>query len=949
MTKEYDHKKIEQKWRREWEKHELYKTPASPEDHGKPKCYVLDMFPFPSGEGLHVGHPKGYIASDIYSRFKKMNGFNILHPMGWDAFGLPAEQYAIKNKIHPRIAVEKNIARFKEQLSLIGFNYDWDREINTTDTRYYKWTQWIFLKLLEKGLAYESFEPVNWCPSCQTGLANEDLDGTRCERCGTEVEKRPMRQWVLKITDYADRLIADLDDLNWPEHVKEAQRNWIGRSEGALISFQLIGFSFQLDVFTTRPDTLFGATYCVVAPEHELIDKLKSKISNWDEVLTYREDMKKKTEIERTAEGMEKTGVKLVGVTAINPVNNEKLPIFIADYVLAHYGTGAIMAVPAHDSRDHEFAKKFDLPIRAVIEPVTGEKRENEEFRKSIVAIVHNKKDDTFLSINWGDKLGGNLFVGGGRENDEDPLACAGREIGEETGYKNVSFISQTESIHHHYRAHSKGVNREIEAVGLYFELDDNEQIPIKREEDEKGKFTVEWIARSEVGNKIKDELHALAFDLLVNGSVYSGAGIMINSGKFDGMTNDEAKKDITEFAGGQLKTTYKLRDWVFSRQRYWGEPIPVIHCERCGTVPVPEKDLPVKLPDVDSYEPTGTGESPLANIRDWVNVKCPKCHGDAKRETNTMPNWAGSSWYYLRYIDPRNQNALVDKEKEKYWSPVDVYVGGDHATRHLIYARFWHKFLFDIGAVNYSEPFKRLEFLGVILAEDGRKMSKRWGNVVNPDDIVELYGADTLRVYEMFMGPFENASAWKTESIIGSRRFVEKIWRIFSKVKSENEKLKTTIQNEKLTTLYNQTLKKISENIEDFKFNTAISAMMILANELEKEESIDQEMFEGFLKIFAPFAPHIADELWHDMGHDSFIYNEPWPEYDALKIQDEMMIIAVQVNGKLRATFEIARGTEEEEVKKQALLIPEVLKWTDDKKMKKVIYVKEKLVSIVI
>ena len=586
MTKEYNHSKIEKMWQHEWEKHEIYKTE---EGGDKPKCYILDMFPFPSGEGLHVGHPKGYIASDIYSRFKKMNGYNILHPMGWDAFGLPAEQYAIKNKIHPRVAVEKNVARFKEQLSNIGFNYDWEREINTTDTKYYKWTQWIFLKMLEKGLAYESFEPVNWCPSCQTGLANEDLDGNSCERCGTTVEKKPMRQWVLRITDYADRLIEDLDSLNWPNHVKEAQRNWIGRSEGAELEFTTTNES-SFKVFTTRPDTLFGATYVVLSPEHKLIDEWKRDIRNWNDVEAYREEVKKKTEIERTAEGKEKTGVKLEGIFAVNPVNKEELPIFIADYVLAHYGTGAIMAVPAHDERDLAFAKKFDIPIKTVIEPITGEKRENEEFRKSIVAVVHNTMNDTFLSINWGEKLGGNLFVGGGREGDEDSIACALREIEEETGYKNLKFISSSEKIHHHYIAHSKGVNREIEAIGLYFELIDNDTVSTQHEDDEKGKFTVEWITREDVRNKVKDELHSLVFSRLVNNDVYSGPGIMKDSGEFSGLTSDEAKKSITEFAGGKLKTTYKLRDWVFSRQRYWGEPIPVIHCENCGVVPYRKK-----------------------------------------------------------------------------------------------------------------------------------------------------------------------------------------------------------------------------------------------------------------------------------------------------------------------------------------------------------------------
>ncbi|MFA5830371.1 MAG: leucine--tRNA ligase [Candidatus Paceibacterota bacterium] len=850
MAKNYDHKKIEAKWQREWEKAEIYKTK---EDKDKKKCYVLDMFPYPSGEGLHVGHPKGYIATDVYSRFKKMSGFNILHPMGWDAFGLPAEQYAIKNKIHPRVAVEKNVARFKEQLSIIGLNYDWEREINTTDTKYYKWTQWIFLKLLEKGLAYESYEPINWCPSCQTGLANEDLDGSACERCGTTVEKKPMRQWVLRITDYADRLLEDLDVLDWPDSIKELQRNWIGRSEGALIKFKVKSqkskvTNDEFEVFTTRPDTLFGATYCVMAPEHALLDEWKDSIENWDDIEEYREEMKKKTEIERTAEGKEKTGVRLAGVTAINPANQEELPVFIADYVLAQYGTGAIMAVPAHDTRDYEFAKKFGLPIREVISP--------------------------------------------------RPLAS----------YLSTSSEGETE----------RGCVKKASA-----ENSPHPDLPSKeREEDGRTKIQCPYI----------------------------GDGALINSGTFSGMSSPEAKKAVTEFVGGEMKTTYKLREWVFSRQRYWGEPIPIVHCERCGAVPVPEKDLPVKLPDVDSYEPSGTGESPLANIHDWVNVKCPKCRGEAKRETNTMPQWAGSSWYYLRYIDPRNQNELVSKEKEKYWSSVDMYVGGaEHATRHLIYARFWHKFLFDIGAVNYDEPFAKLQSVGLIMAEDGRKMSKRWGNVINPDDIVETYGADTLRMYEMFMGPFDQSSAWSTESIIGPRRFLEKIWRIFSKVKSKKEKEKSTTENEKLEILFNQTIKRVSENIEDFKFNTAVSGMMIFLNELEKEENIERGMFEGFLKLLTPFAPHIAEELWHEAGNDTFIYNEPWPKHDDAKIIEDMMTIAVQVNGKLRATFEIEGDASEEEVKRKALEQKEMTKWVGENIPKKVIYVKNKLVSIVV
>ena len=943
MTKNYDHKKIESKWQREWEKADVYKTK---EDPTKQKCYVLDMFPYPSGEGLHVGHPKGYIATDVYSRFKKMSGFNILHPMGWDAFGLPAEQYAIKNKIHPRKAVEKNVARFKEQLSIIGFNYDWEREINTTDTRFYKWTQWVFLKMLEKGLAFESYEPIIWCPSCQTGLSNEDLEGNACERCGTIVERKPMRQWVLKITDYAERLLADIDTLNWPESIKESQRNWIGKSEGSEITFATSNQS-SFVVFTTRPDTLFGATYAVLSPEHQLLDEWKGSITNWEEVKAYREEIKKKTEIERTAEGKEKTGVRLIGVTAKNPANREDLPIFIADYVLAHYGTGAIMAVPAHDARDFEFAKKYGISVCSVIEPVltqttgTATFRENEPVQQSngIIAIIKHWSEEKYLGLRC-PAAGWGTFLTGGIEEGMTPEETVLKEIHEETGYKNARIIRKIGVIHSRYYHEPKKLNRFGHAPTFYVELQNGDSDPIS--EEETSKHEAVWLTKEELKTFLTAESHQQALALL-DSPLYVGKGILTHSSQFDGLSSDEAKKAITEFVGGKIKTTYKLRDWVFSRQRYWGDPIPVIHCERCGVVPVPEKDLPVVLPDVEFYEPSGTGESPLVNIHDWVNVKCPKCRGDAKRETNTMPQWAGSSWYYLRYIDPRNQDALVSKEKEKYWSPVDMYVGGaEHATRHLIYARFWHKFLFDIGVVNYEEPFTRLQNVGLIMAEDGRKMSKRWGNVVNPDDIVETYGADTLRVYEMFMGPFDQSSAWSTESIIGPRRFLEKVWKLLPKVKDN------VSVGEKTQILYHQTIKRVSENIEDFKFNTAISGMMIFLNELEKEEAVDRTMLEGFLKILTPFAPHITEELWHDLGNNSFIYEEKWPIYDEEKTKSRSITIAVQVNGKLRAIFETGSDMGEDAVKKEALGQEEVVKWLEGKEPKKVIYVKGKLVSVV-
>lgn len=786
----YDRSSVEKKWQARWEQDGLYRAL---EDEKKEKRYVLDMFPYPSGEGLHVGHPKGYIATDIYSRKKRMEGYSVLHPMGWDAFGLPAENFALKNKTHPRAAVEKNIANFKAQLAHIGFDYDWTREINTTDPSYYKWTQWIFLKLFEQGLAYQSDEPINWCPSCMTGLANEDLDENVCERCGTPVVKKRLPQWVLKITSYADRMLEDLHALNWPEHIKEAQRNWIGRSEGAEIAFAIGDKS--ITVFTTRPDTIFGATYLVLAPEHPLVEKLLPK--NMAEIRAYAQAAEKKTEIERGAEGKEKTGIKLEGVVAINPATKEEIPVFIANYVLASYGTGAIMAVPAHDERDFEFAQKFNLPIRKVIE--------------------------------------------------------------------------NTES----------------------------------------------------------------------NSSVSIGQGTLIESGEFTGRNSEEAKEEIITFVGGKKVVRYKLRDWVFSRQRYWGEPIPIIHCEKDGAVPVPYEDLPVTLPQVDHYEPTGTGESPLAAIGDWINTTCPRCGGPAKRETNTMPQWAGSSWYYLRFMDPHNDHELVSSKDEKYWAPVDVYVGGDHAVRHLIYARFWHKFLYDIAVVSTKEPFARLEFLGFILAEDGRKMSKRFGNVINPDEVVAEYGADAFRAYEMFMGPFENTTAWSTASIAGTARFIERLW--------SAQELVVETPVFVLETLLHQTIKKIGDDIEAFKFNTAVSQAMIFLNALEKEGAIGREQWGAFLRLLAPIAPHITEELWERLGETYSIHQASWPTYDPTHLISNTVEVVVQVNGKRRGSLALASNTQESEVAAAARMLPAVIGSLGGNEPKRIVYVPNKIINIVV
>ncbi|PIT88701.1 MAG: leucine--tRNA ligase [Candidatus Magasanikbacteria bacterium CG10_big_fil_rev_8_21_14_0_10_36_32] len=832
MTK-YNHLKIEKKWQKLWSKKGVFKVK---EDAVKPKYYVLDMFPYPSGAGLHVGHPKGYIATDVVARMKQMQGFNVLHPMGWDAFGLPAENYAIQNKIHPAEAVKKNVATFKKQLELLGFTYDWDKEINTTDPAYYKWTQWIFLQMFKKGLAYESFAPINWCPSCQTGLANEDLEEGKCERCGSLVEQKPIRQWVLKITDYAERLLNDLDKLkNWPEAIKEMQKNWIGRSEGADVDFKIKNFDLKIKVFTTRPDTLFGATYCVIAPEHELMSKLQPEIGNWQEVSIYIEGAKHKTALERTDLAKNKTGIELKGIKAINPVNNEELTVFVADYILAGYGTGAIMAVPAHDSRDYEFAVKYGIPIKEVVVPVG----ENQKLN------IKNQNDNSKLK----------------NENNE---------------LKSKVQSSKPQII---------------------FEKD----------------------------------------------------GIAVNSGFLDGLPTKEAKEKMIKWLEdnkfGERKVNYKLRDWVFSRQRFWGEPIPLIKCEKCGWVPVSENDLPVELPKVKSYTATGTGESPLSAIEKWVNTKCPKCSGPAKRETNTMPQWGGSCWYYLRYIDSQNDKALVDKDKEKYWSPVDFYVGGaEHATRHLIYARFWHKFLFDIDAVNYDEPFNRLQNVGLILAEDGRKMSKRWGNVINPDDVVKQYGADAMRVYEMFMGPFNQPCAWNANGLIGAKRFLDKVWFLQDKVD------KKLVVSGKIDSLVHQTIKKVTDDIETMRFNTAIAKMMELVNEMNKETVISVSNFKFLISILSPFAPHICEELWAELGGKELLILSLWPKYDEKSVMAETTVIVIQVNGRVRDNIEFQTADISEEVAKEAALSSEsVKKYINGTEIKKIIYVKNKLLNIVI
>ena len=799
----YNHKAVEEKWQKIWEDKGVF---HASEDTSKEKFYALIEFPYPSGQGLHVGHPRPYTALDTVARKRRLEGYNVLYPIGWDAFGLPTENYAIKNHIHPEIVTKKNIARFKKQIQSLGISFDWSREINTTDPEYYKWTQWIFIQLYKHGLAYKKEMNVNWCTSCKCVLANEEVVNGVCERCGSEVVHKVKSQWMLKITEYADRLINDLDLVNYPDRVKAQQKNWIGRSKGAEVDFTTTTGD-TLTIYTTRADTLYGATYMVISPEHPMIEKWADKISNMDEIKKYQEAAARKSDFERTEVAKEKTGVRIDGVNAINPVNNKEIPIFISDYVLVSYGTGAIMAVPAHDTRDWEFAKKFDLPIIEVVK--------------------------------------------GGNVQEEAYTDCA--------------------------------------------------------------------------------------------------KGIMVNSGMLDGLTVDEAKKKIIDWltseGKGHSKVNYKLRDWVFSRQRYWGEPIPMVYCEKCGYVPIDEKNLPLRLPMVESYEPTDNGESPLAKMTDWINTTCPCCGGKAKRETDTMPQWAGSSWYYLRYMDPHNKNALASKEALNYWSPVDWYNGGmEHTTLHLLYSRFWHKFLYDIGVVPTPEPYAKRTSHGMILGENGEKMSKSRGNVVNPDEIVDEYGADTMRLYEMFIGDFEKAAPWSKASIRGCRRFVERYWNLQS-VLIDGDKIRPELEG-----AFNKAIKKVGEDIENIKFNTAIATLMALINDISNVKSINKEELRIFSILLNPFAPHVTEEVYEACKLGNGILAEAeWPEYDESKCVDESVEIVVQVNGKIKAKLNIPVDADKDAVLDLAKNDQNVKKAIDGMKIIKEIVVPKKLVNLVV
>ncbi len=954
----YDHNEIEKKWQDFWAKSEIFRTDDDPT---KKKCYVLDMFPYPSGNGLHVGHPEGYTATDIIARKRRMEGWNVLHPMGWDAFGLPAENFAIKSGVHPKDSTWKNIDNFRRQLQSLGFSYDWSREVNTADPSYYRWTQWLFLFLYKKGLAYKAKAPVNWCDSCQTVLANEQVVDGACERCKHPVIQKELSQWFFRVTDYADRLLEGAEKLDWPHKIKAMQKNWIGRSEGTEISFRGVMTpvsdvatersvsikEYDLAVFTTRPDTLFGVTYVVLAPEHPLVEQIVAS-DRRDEVLAYVRATRGKSELQRTGLEQEKTGVPL-GASVVHPLTGASIPVWIADYALATYGTGAVMGVPAHDDRDFAFAKKYALPITTVIEPVTGEPQKDPEHRRSIVALVEDPTNGKILSIDWGSAMGGHLFVGGGREENEDAETCARREVREETGYVDLELVGTSETIHHHYFAHSKNVGRAIDAVGLHFRLKSDRREAVAHEADEQGKFTVEWLTPNEAGAKVGDALHAYVFRKFILGTAYTDDGILTGSSEFNGLTSEDAKRKITDAlaaknAGGS-RVQYHLRDWLISRQRYWGAPIPIIYCDACGEVPVPETDLPVLLPyDVD-FRPTG--ESPLARSPEFHEVKCPHCGAAARRESDTMDTFVDSSWYFLRYTSPGNEERPFDSHAVNYWCPVDLYVGGaEHAVLHLLYARFFTKVLHEHGLIPFDEPFTSLKNPGLIMGEDGQKMSKSRGNVINPDDVVAEYGADTLRMYEMFMGDFEDAKPWDTKSIVGIRRFLDRMWTVTHDTVHARRASTTSPDMQRAL---HRTIKKVSADIEACKFNTAISAMMILLNDWTASGGGDTQFAETFVLLLSPFAPHLCEELWELLGHKKSTLASSWPTHDESLLKEENAQIIIQVNGKVRERIDVPVGASEDEVKAKAFATEKIAALLEGKTIVKSIFVPDKLLNVVI
>ena len=934
-----NNKLIEEKWQKYWDEHKTFEAVTG---SNKEPYYILVEFPYPSGSGLHVGHVRSYTAQDAMARMMRMQGKNVLFPMGWDAFGAPAEQYAIKNHIHPKDAVKENIKTFKRQMKTLGFSFDWDREFSTTDPEHYKWTQWQFLQFYKHGMAYKDTVPVNWCPNCKTVLSNEDAAGGVCERCGTQVVQKEKSQWMLRMSNYTEDLLEGLNDTNFAEKVKLGQINWIGKSIGAEVTFKVDGMDETFTVFTTRCDTLFGATYCVLAPEHKLVDKITTKDKK-REVEEYKQACTLKNELERTELNKEKTGV-FTGAYAINPVNNTKIPIYISDYVLASYGTGAIMAVPAHDERDYEFATKYNIPIIQVLEEVTGTPHEGETKKNSIVAILYDEANDKYLTVNW-HEMGGRLFIGGTIKDGETALECAKREIGEETGYTDIELVYELPKINHHYYAYNKDKYFNIESTGFLFKLVSNTQDKQKLDDDEK--FDLEWVDKKVIEAEVSDGLHKKTFEYALNPGAMEGDGIHINSQFLNGLNKEDAINKMLEFLEekncGKKQINYKMRDWIFSRQRFWGEPIPMIYCDTCGWQPMNEEDLPLLLPDVAEYEPTDNGESPLAKIESWVNTTCPKCGGPAKRETDTMPNWAGSSWYFLRFMDPNNTQEFAGMDAMKYWRRVDWYNGGmEHTARHLLYARFWVQFLYNIGLVPSKEMIWTRVSHGMVLGSDNQKMSKSKGNVVNPDDIVNEYGADTLRVYEMFMGDYQSDCPWNTDSLKGCKRFLDKVIRLKEKVVSGDKYSKD------LESIIHKSIKKVQNDLVTMSFNTAISTLMILANNYDAKEKITKEDYHLLLTLLNPIAPHITEELNEELGYKP-ICESTWPIYDEAKTIDEEKEIGVQVNGKLRSSIKISLNEDEESIKNKALAEENVQKHIEGKTIIKTIVIPGRIVNIVV
>ena len=930
---------IEEKWQKYWEE---YKSFEAVTGSNKEPYYILVEFPYPSGSGLHVGHVRSYTAQDAMARMMRMQGKNVLFPMGWDAFGAPAEQYAIKNHIHPKEAVKENIKTFKRQMQTLGFSFDWDREFSTTDPEYYKWTQWQFLQFYKHGMAYKDTVPVNWCPNCKTVLSNEDAAGGVCERCGTQVVQKEKSQWMLRMSDYSEDLLKGLDDTNFAEKVKLGQINWIGKSIGAEVTFKIDGHEEEFTVFTTRCDTLFGATYCVLAPEHKLVDVITTEDKKL-EVEAYKEACLLKNEMERTELNKEKTGV-FTGAYAINPVNGAKIPIYISDYVLASYGTGAIMAVPAHDERDYEFATKFNIPIIQVLEEVTGTPHEVETKKNSIVAILYDEANDKYLTVNW-HEMGGRLFIGGTIKEGETALDCAIREIKEETGYKDIELVHELPKINHHYYAYNKDKYFNIESTGFLFKLVSNAQDEQNLDDDEK--FDLEWVDKNTIMAEVNDGLHKKTFEYALAPGAMEGDGIHINSGFLDGLNKEDAISKMLEFLEenncGKKQVNYKMRDWIFSRQRFWGEPIPMIYCNTCGWQPMNEEDLPLLLPDVAEYEPTDNGESPLAKIDTWVNTTCRKCGGPAKRETDTMPNWAGSSWYFLRFMDPHNTHEFASMDAMKYWRRVDWYNGGmEHTARHLLYARFWVQFLYNIGLVPSKEMIWTRVSHGMVLGSDNQKMSKSKGNVINPDDIVNEYGADTLRVYEMFMGDYQSDCPWSTDSLKGCKRFLDKVIRLKEKVVDGDK------YSDALEKIIHKSIKKVQNDLVTMSFNTAISTLMILANSYDEMTNITKEDYHLLLTLLNPIAPHITEELNEQLGYKP-ICESSWPVYDEAKTIDDEKEIGVQVNGKLRSSIKISINEDEESIKSKALSEENVKRHIEGKEVVKIIVIPGRIVNIVV